>query len=160
MGIRSVQEGRCLTSRPFTSGSTFTPASKREDAKSRPIGDGYAPRDCRRISGPTTPPPGAPAPAHGITDLEGRLERMAFPTEETIADGRAPLETCSITPGEHGDIYRATDAYVAWLRSRIPGYGGLDRVTRAPARVAAEAMGGEQRGGKSAWLNGRMKKAP
>ena len=98
-------------------------------------------------------------PIHGIRNLEERLERMAFPTEETIVDGRAPLETYTTTTSEHGDVYRATDAYVAWLRSRLPGYGGLDRVSRAPTRPALEAVGGEQAGGKSAWLNGRMKKA-
>lgn len=98
-------------------------------------------------------------PIHGIRHLEERLERLAFPTEEVLANGRAPLETCTITPSEHGDVYRATDAYVAWLRSRVPGYGGVDRVSRAPSRPSTEEMGGEPAGGKSAWLNGRMKKA-
>ncbi len=97
-------------------------------------------------------------PIHGIRHLEERLERLAFPTEEVLANGRAPLETCTITPGEHGDVYRATDAYVAWLRSRVPGYGGVDRVTRAPSRPSTEEVGGIE-GGRSAWLNGRMKKA-
>lgn len=139
---------------PSTTDATFTPASNRGDAKSRPIGDGFAPRDCFRIPGPTTPPYGEATPVHGVRNLEERLERLAFPTEEVIATGRAPLETCTITPGEHGDVYRATDAYVSWLRSRIPGYGGIDRVTRAPSRPSTEKVGG----GKSAWLNGRMKK--
>ena len=97
-------------------------------------------------------------PIHGIRHLEERLERLAFPAEEVIRDGRAPLETYTTTTSEHGDIYRATDAYVAWLGSRLPGYGGLDRVSRAPSRPALEAVGGVE-GGKSAWLNGRMKKA-
>ncbi len=97
-------------------------------------------------------------PIHGIRNLEERLERLAFPTEEVLANGRAPLETCTITPGEHGDVYRATDAYVAWLRSRVPGYGGVDRVTRAASRPSTEEVGGIE-GGRSAWLNGRMKKA-
>ena len=97
-------------------------------------------------------------PIHGIRHLEERLERLAFPAEEVIRDGRAPLETYTTTTSEHGDIYRATDAYVAWLRSRVPGYGGLDRVTRAtPDRETAKDGGTP--GGKSAWLNGRMKKA-
>jgi hypothetical protein len=97
-------------------------------------------------------------PIHGIRHLEERLERLAFPAEEVLAEGRAPLETYTVTSGEHGDVYRATDAYVAWLGSRIPGYGGVDRVTRAPSRPSAEEVGGIP-GGKSAWLNGRMKKA-
>ena len=97
-------------------------------------------------------------PIHGIRHLDERLERLAFPTQEVIAQGRAPLETYTTTTSEHGDIYRATDAYVAWLRSRIPGYGGLDRVTRATPGGETTEDGGTP-GGKSAWLNGRMKKA-
>ena len=111
-----------------------------------------------RVSGPTTPPPGTPTPTHGIRGLDERLIKLAFPTEEVLARGRAPLETYTTTSTEHGDIYRATDAYVAWLRSRVPGYGGIDRVTRAtPDRETTEDGGTP--GGKSAWLNGRMKKA-
>ena len=69
------------------------------------------------------------------------------------------METYTTETSEHGDVYRATDAYVAWLRSRIPGYGGVDRVTRAPSRPSLTEARGEPDGGKSAWLNGRMKKA-
>jgi len=93
-------------------------------------------------------------PIHGIRHLDERLERLAFPSEEVIAEGRAPLETYTTTTSEHGDIYRATDAYVAWLGSRIPGYGGLDRVARAALSGQTPSDGT----GKSAWLNGRMKK--
>jgi len=147
-----------LTSRTAKKGSTFSPVSKREDAKSRPIADGYAPKDCRRVSGPHTPPPGTPTPIHGIRHLEERLERLAFPTEEVLANGRAPLETYTITPSEHGDIYRATGAYVEWLGSRVPGYGAERRIPGPPTRPTDQKVGGES-GGKSAWLNGRMKKA-
>ena len=83
-------------------------------------------------------------PIHGIRHLEERLERLAFPAEEVLAEGRAPLETYTVTSGEHGDVYRATDAYVAWLGSRIPGYGGSDRITRAtPSRQASSSGGSE-----------------
>ena len=97
-------------------------------------------------------------PIHGIRHLDERLERLAFPTEEVLAEGRAPLETYTTTSTEHGDVYRATDAYVVWLRSRVSGYGGLDRVARAAPSRQSEGDGGTP-GGKSAWLNGRMKKA-
>ena len=97
-------------------------------------------------------------PIHGIRKLDERLERLAFPTEEACAEGRAPLETYTVTSAEFGDVYRATDAYVAWLGSRIPGYGGSDRITRASPRRETPEDGGTP-GGKSAWLNGRMKKA-
>ena len=98
-------------------------------------------------------------PIHGIRHLDERLERLAFPPEEVLTEGRAPLETYTTTSTEHGDIYRATDAYVAWLGSRIPGYGGLDRVVRASPSGQASSDGATPPGGKSAWLNGRMKKA-
>lgn len=98
-------------------------------------------------------------PIHGIRHLDERLERLAFPSQEVLAEGRAPLETYTVTSGEHGDIYRATDAYVAWLGSRVPGYGGLDRVVRAAPGRETAGDGGTPPGGKSAWLNGRMKKA-
>ena len=97
-------------------------------------------------------------PIHGIRHLEERLERLAFPSEEVLRQDRAPLETYTTTSSEHGDIYRATDAYVAWLGSRIPGYGGSDRVLRPSPRRQTEGDGGTPEG-KSAWLNGRMKKA-
>ncbi len=97
-------------------------------------------------------------PIHGIRHLEERLERLAFPTEEVLKQDRAPLETYTTTSSEHGDIYRATDAYVAWLGSRIPGYGGFDRVVRASPGGQTPSDGATPRG-KSAWLNGRMKKA-
>ena len=113
-----------------------------------------------RLEGPATiltTPDGTESPG-GIYDLEGRLERLAFPSEEVLARGRAPLETYTTTSTEHGDVYRATDAYVAWLRSRVPGYGGLDRIARATPDRETPEDGGTP-GGKSAWLNGRMKKA-
>lgn len=110
--------------------STSSRKSKSGDVRSRPIADGFASKDCRRLSGPTTPPPGTPTPIHGISHLNERLIKLAFPSEEVLANGRAPLETYTTTTSEHGDVYRATDAYIAWLGSRIPGYGGLDRIAR------------------------------
>ena len=97
-----------------------------------------------RLPGPHPSPLGIQTPIHGIRGLDERLERLAFPTEEVLAEGRAPLETYTTTTSEHGDIYRATDAYITWLRSRIPGYGGLDRITRAaPSRQASSSGGSE-----------------
>ena len=111
-----------------------------------------------RVSGPTTPPPGTPTPIHGIRGLDERLIKLAFPSEEVLARGRAPLETYTTTSTEHGDIYRATDAYVAWLGTRVPGYGAERRIAGPPTRPTNQEDGGTP-GGKSAWLNGRMKKA-
>ena len=79
----------------------------------------------------------------GIYDLEGRLERLAFPSEEVLARGRAPLETYTTTSTEHGDVYRATPEFIEWLGSRIPGYGALDRIPRVSSRPAHKAMGGD-----------------
>ena len=98
-------------------------------------------------------------PIHGIRHLDERLERLAFPTTEDLQQVRAPIETYTVTPGEYGDVVRATPEFIAFMRSRVGGYGGDDPVTRAPARSSSGEIGGETRGGKSAWLNGRMKKA-
>ena len=98
-----------------------------------------------RLEGPATKlttPDGTESPA-GIYDLEGRLERLAFPSEEVLARGRAPLETYTTTTSEYGDIYRATPEFIEWLGSRIPGYGALDRIPRVSSRPAHKAMGGD-----------------
>jgi hypothetical protein len=123
--------------------STFTPASNKGAAKLRPDADGFAPKDCLRLPGPHPSPLGIQTPTHGIQELEGRLERLAFPSEEVLARGRAPLETYTTTTSEHGDIYRATPEYIEWLGSRIPGYGALDRVPRVFTRTALKEMGRE-----------------
>ena len=113
-----------------------------------------------RLEGPASIPtdPTETTGPGGIYDLEGRLERLAFPSEEVLKQDRAPLETYTTTSTEHGDIYRATDAYVAWLRTRVPGYGADGRCPGPPTRPTNQEVGGTP-GGKSAWLNGRMKKA-
>ena len=158
MGSQGPGGGRCLTSPSTTTGSTSSRVSKGKGAKSRPIADGFAPSDCRRVSGPHPAPSGTPTPIHGIRHLEERLERLAFPSEEVLRQDRAPLETYTTTSTEHGDIYRATDAYVAWLGTRVPGYGAERRCAGPPTRPTNQEDGGTP-GGKSAWLNGRMKKA-
>ena len=97
-------------------------------------------------------------PIHGIRHLDERLERLAFPTTEDLQRVRAPLETYTVTTGEYGDVVRATPEFIEWMRSRVGGYGGDHPVTRAPSRSPSRKMG-EIEGGRSAWLNGRMKKA-
>jgi len=72
-------------------------------------------------------------------DLFERLARLA--TSEPPA-GRPPLETYTTTPTAHGDVYRATDAYRAWLRSRYRGYGVGDHSSVTPPRSVAETLGG------------------
>ena len=76
----------------------------------------------------------------GVTDdLFERLARLAT-TEPP--EGRPPLETYTTTPTANGDVYRATDAYRAWLRSRYRGYGVGDHSAVAPPRSVAETLGG------------------
>ena len=77
----------------------------------------------------------------GIYDLAGRLERLAFPTAPVAGAERAPLETYTVTSTEHGDVYRATDEYVRWFRSRYPKAGGEDRVSRGGASGAPQEVG-------------------
>jgi len=97
-----------------------------------------------------TPSGGTPAVAasssSGLTavgeasnDLFERLARLAT-TEPP--EGRPPLETYTTTPTANGDVYRATDAYRAWLRSRYGGYGVGDHSAVTPPRSVAETLGG------------------
>jgi hypothetical protein len=72
-------------------------------------------------------------------DLFERLARLAT-TEPP--EGRPPLETYTTTPTANGDVYRATDAYRAWLRSRYRGYGVGDHSAVTPPRSVAETLGG------------------
>ena len=112
-------------------GGTFSPALNKGDATSRPTADGYAPKDCRRLSGPHPSPNGIPTPIHGIRGLSERLERLAFPSKEDLQRERAPIETYTVTTGEYGDVVRATPEFISWMRSRVGGYGGDHPVSRA-----------------------------
>ena len=72
-------------------------------------------------------------------DLFERLARLAT-TEPP--EGRPPLETYTTTATAHGDVYRATDDFRRFMRSRYPGYGVGDHSSvRAPGSVAA-SLGG------------------
>lgn len=84
-------------------------------------------------------------PIHGIRHLDERLERLAFPTTEDMQRVRAPIETYTVTPGEHGDLVRATPEFIEFMRSRVGGYGGDHPVTRAPASSPSREMGEESR---------------
>ena len=83
--------------------------------------------------------PGLTAAREVTDDLFERLARLAT-TEPP--EGRPPLETYTTTPTAHGDVYRATDAYRAWLRSRYRGYGVGDHSAVTPPRSVAETLGG------------------
>ena len=101
----------------------------------------------KRLEGPIQPLPtgnGIETEA-GIYDFAGRLERLAFPPAPTPGAERAPLETYTVTSTENGDVYRATDEYVRWFRSRYPSAGGGDRVQRKSAGGVDKAMGGGKR---------------
>ena len=70
------------------------------------------------------------------------LERLAYLATTEPPAGRPPLVTYTTTPTAHGDVYRATPEFRAWLRSRYPGYGGLDPVPVPPPRPPSETVGG------------------
>ena len=69
----------------------------------------------------------------GIRDLLARLEHLAFSPR---AEGGPPLVTYTTTPSEHGDVVRATEAYVEWFRRTYPAAGRADSA-RVPAPGAA-----------------------
>ena len=83
-------------------------------------------------------------PIHGIRHLDERLERLAFPPEEVIAEGRAPLETYTTTTSEHGDVYRATDEYVRWFHAQYPKAGTADRLSRRASSPPTKGLGGPE----------------
>jgi len=102
------------------------------------------------LNAPTTPSGGTPAgdassskclTALGASsdDLFERLARLAT-TEPP--EGRPPLETYTTTPTEHGDVYRATHEFRAWMRSNYRGYGVGNHSAVTPPRSVAETLGG------------------
>ena len=74
-------------------------------------------------------------------DLLERLARLA--TSEPPA-GRPPLETYTTTPSAHGDIFRATPEFRAWLRSRYRGYGVGDYAAVEAPGAPPQAVGGTE----------------
>lgn len=101
----------------------------------------YRPKGTNRYDGPALPPNGTPTPTSSLEKLNERLERLAFPTAPVAGAERAPLETYTVTTAEHGDVYRATDEYVRWFRSRYPAAGGEDRVSRGGTGPASKEVG-------------------
>ena len=64
--------------------------------------------------------------------MADRLEHLAFAPRP---EGGPPLETYTTTTTEHGEVYCATDAQRAFMRSRYPGYGvGNHSEVAAPSR--------------------------
>ena len=60
------------------------------------------------------------------------------------------METYTVTPTEHGDVVRATEAYVEWFRRTYPAAGRADS-----ARVPAPGPAPQREGGatpKSRWV--------
>ena len=55
--------------------------------------------------------------------LNERLEHLAFAPRP---EGGPPLVTYETTPGPHGDLVRATQAYVEWFRRTYPASGRTD----------------------------------
>ena len=118
-------------------------------------------------NGPNTPttPPGSTAPEASpstsslssgrLSKADDLLERLARLATTEPPEGRPPLETYTTTPSAHGDIYRATDEFRRWLRSRYPGYGVGDHSSVRPLGSVASSLGGTPGG-----LSGSAKQSP
>ena len=80
-------------------------------------------------------------PLSGSTgdDLFERLARLAIAEPP---EGRPPLETYTTSPTAHGDVFRATPEFRAWLRSRYRGYGSGDHSAVQAPGAAPKAAGG------------------
>ena len=112
--------------------------------KSGPLSAPSLYQGCRRLSGPPLPPAGTPTATHSLERLNERLEHLAFAPR---AEGGPPLVTYTTTPAEHGDVVRATQAYVEWFRRTYPAAGRADS-----ARVPAPSAAAQGAGRKSARL--------
>jgi len=55
-----------------------------------------------------------------------------------------PLVAYQTETGPYGDIYRATDAFVAWHRRTYCPQGGEDRVSQPRAGAASQGPGGQE----------------
>ena len=111
--------------------------------KSAPLSGQSLYQDCRRLSGPPLPPAGTPIRTPSLERLNERLEHLAFTPRP---EGGAPLETYTTTPSEHGDVVRATEAYVEWFRRTYPAAGRADC-----SRVPAPGPAPKGAGGKGRW---------
>lgn len=117
------------------SGGVSTAALKKGPLSAQSLYQG-----CRRLSGPPLPPAGIPTVTSSLERLNERLEHLAFSPRP---EGGPPLVTYTTTPSEHGDVVRATEAYVEWFRRTYPAAGRADSA-RVPAPGAAlEREGGE-----------------
>ena len=101
----------------------------------------YRPRGTNRYDGPALPPGGRPDTPPGLEKLHERLERLAFGGRPEGHDA-PPLETYTTTATEHGDVVRATEAYVRWFRRTYSVTGPEDRVSKPSPRPASESYGG------------------
>lgn len=105
----------------------------------------------------TTPSGGTPAAgdssSSGLTAVGGvsddLFERLARLATTEPPEGRPPLETYTTTPTEHGELYRATDEFRRWMRSRYRGYGVGDHAAVTPPSPPPKAeRGKDEPGGK------------
>ena len=86
----------------------------------------------------------------GASSLFDAIERAIGygiePPEPDAGIDRPPLVTYEATPGPHGDVVRATDAYVDWFRRTYRLTGGEDRLSQPGASSQAQSLGGEAAG--------------
>ena len=111
--------------------------------KSGPLSAPSLYQGCKRLSGPPLPPAGTPTATHSLERLNERLEHLAFAPR---AEGGPPLVTYTTSLIEHGDLVRATEAYVEWFRRTYPAAGRADSA-RVPAPGAPNQGAGGTYGG-------------
>ena len=97
---------------------------------------------CKRLSGPPLPPAGTPTATHSLERLNERLEHLAFAPR---AEGGPPLVTYTTTTSEHGDVVRATEAYIEWFRRTYPAAGRADMARVPPPGPGPKGAGREGR---------------
>jgi|TARA_B100001063_G_C16598668_1_gene469499 hypothetical protein len=85
-------------------------------------------------------PVGTPTSTHSPESINERLEKLAF--RELGGQVGPPMEAYTTTPGQFGDVVRATPEYVRWFRRTYPAARPEDRVSPPAPRSPAEGVGG------------------
>lgn len=94
-----------------------------------------------QIPSSSTDDPPSGSELRGVSDdILGRLVELARQTPES-SDNRPPLIAYTTTPGPYGDICRASDEWIQWMRHRVPGYGDSHRSQRPPSRRTPDSSG-------------------
>ena len=103
----------------------------------------YKPKGCKRYIGAALPPDGTPTVTPSLENIDDRIIRLAFGKRDLGAKS-PPLDTYRTKTEEHGVVYSATDAYIAWFHACYPRAGGRDQCKRKVSGGTDPGVGGDE----------------